>query len=425
MRNGWSRPVKPKDENLRVMNAPFEIPSHVPADRVIDFDFGNVPGATEDSHLAWKKLHDGPDIVWTPHYGGHWIATRAEDIEFIQRDHEHFSHREFSLPKGVQPFRLAPLEYDPPKHGPYRAVINPAFTPKAVGNLEGEARALAVELIEGFKTKGECEFVEDFAHHLPVRMFLRMANLPLEHRDRFLGWATTIVHGVDKKQKQAAFRATVEYLAEIIAERSRDPGTDLMSHVITSKVNGELMEPEVIKGMTALLFFGGLDTVASMMSFIAIFLARHPGHRKQLIANPALIPNAIEEFLRRFGLSNTIRTLTMDFEYKGIHFKKDDMIQVPISLSGMDERHYPNAMEVDFNRKPLHLTFGSGPHRCPGSMLARTEIRVFIEEWLKRIPDFEIKAGEKPLTVSGAMHGVVNLPLSWKASPLNQATPNP
>lgn len=396
------------------MNAAFEVPSHIPPQLAIDFDFGNVPGATEDPHLAWKKLHDGPDLVWTPHYGGHWIATRAEDIEFIQRDHDHFSHREFTLPKGIKPFRFAPLEFDPPEHGPYRAIINPAFTPKAVGDLEGEARALAIELIEGFKARGECEFVSDFAHHLPVRMFMRMADLPLDLRDRFMGWAEVMTHGTSKEAKQAAFGATVEYLSGIIAERSRNPGTDMMSRVVTAKINGEPLEPDIVKGMCAVLFFGGLDTVASMMSFIAIFLARNPGHRKQLIANPAIIPDAVEEFLRRFGLSNTMRTLTTDFHYKGVLLKKDDMIQVPISLSGMDERRYPNAMEVDFSRKPLHLTFGSGPHRCPGSMLARTEIRVFIEEWLKRIPDFEIRSGEKPLTVTGPVNGVVNLPLVWK-----------
>ena len=97
------------------MNAAFEVPSHIPPERVIDFDFANVPGATVDPHLAWKKLHHGPDIVWTPHYGGHWIATRAEDIELIQKDHEHFSHREFTLPKmpkDHKPFPLAPLELD-------------------------------------------------------------------------------------------------------------------------------------------------------------------------------------------------------------------------------------------------------------------------------------------------------------------------
>ena len=95
------------------MNAAFEVPSHIPPERVIDF--ANVPGATVDPHLAWKKLHHGPDIVWTPHYGGHWIATRAEDIELIQKDHEHFSHREFTLPKmpkDHKPFPLAPLELD-------------------------------------------------------------------------------------------------------------------------------------------------------------------------------------------------------------------------------------------------------------------------------------------------------------------------
>jgi cytochrome P450 len=395
------------------VNPDSGIPAHVPRELVVDFDFANVPGAMQDPHLAWKKLHDGPDIVWTPHYGGHWIATRAEDIELIQRDHDHFSHREFSLPRGVRTLPFAPLEFDPPQHGPYRAIINPFFTPKAVAGLEGNARALAIELIEGFKARGECEFVADFAHHLPVRIFLLIANLPLHLRDRFMGWAETMTHGSNKEDKQKAFGATIEYLSQVIAERSSNPGTDIMSRVVTAKIDGKPLEAEVIKGMCALLFFGGLDTVASMMSFIAMFLARNPGHRQQLTDNPGIMTAAIEEFLRRFGLSNTMRTLTMDFEYKGVLFKQNDMIQVPISLSGMDERRYPNAMEIDFSRRPMHLTFGSGPHRCPGSILARTEIRIFLEEWLKRIPEFEIAAGHEPVTVTGPVNGVVSLHLSW------------
>jgi cytochrome P450 len=380
---------------------------------VVDFDFASVPGAEHDPYAAWDRLHAGPDFVWTPHYGGHWIATRAEDIELIQKDYEHFSHRHFILPRGTHPVRLIPLEYDPPEHTGYRALINPAFTPKAVGDLEGEARQLAIELIEEMKPRGGCDFVADFAHHLPVRMFLRMANLPPDKRDQFLDWACTMAHSSDPVIQAQVVKESTAYLTGLIEERLRNPGADMISRVVTGKIDGRPMQLDEMVGFCTILFFGGLDTVASMMGFIALFLARNPGHRKQLIENPALIPAAIEEFLRRFGLSNTARVLAKDFEYKGVSFKKDDMMLVPISMSGMDERRYPNPLAIDFNRKPLHATFGNGVHRCPGSMLARIEIRVFLEEWLKRIPDFSVNPNDKPVTSTGRVNGVVKLPLVW------------
>lgn len=390
-----------------------DIPAHVPRNLVFDFDFANVPGAEENVHLAWKRLHEGPDIFWTPHYGGHWVATRAEDIEHIQKDHEHFSHKEFSLPRGVKPFRFAPLEYDPPEHADYRQVISPAFGPAVVAGLEKEARELAIRLIENLKPKGGCEFVSDFARHLPITVFLHMVDLPLSDREKFLEWAEIMVRSPSKEVKQKAFGETVAYLSRYIDERTAHPGKDLISRVVQAKVNGRPMERDEVLGMCTVLFFGGLDTVASMLSFVALFLARNPGHRRQLIDNPDIIPNAIEEFLRRHGLSNTTRVIAKDFDHKGIPFKQGELIQVPISLHGMDERRYENPLEVDFNRKPIHATFGNGPHRCPGSNLARTELRVFLQEWLSRIPDFQVKPGDKVRTQSGSVNGVVHLPLVW------------
>jgi hypothetical protein len=187
----------------------------------------------------------------------------------------------------------------------------------------------------------------------------------------------------------------------------------LISRVVKAEVNGRPVRQDEVLGMTTLLFFGGLDTVASMLSFVARFLARNASHRRQLIDDPKLIPGAIEEFLRRHGLSNTVRILNEDAELGGVQLKKDDIIMVPISLHGMDERRFPDALSLDFKRKPVHATFGNGPHRCPGSNLARTEVRVFLEEWLKRIPEFEITPGEQSRTATGAVNTVTYLPLSW------------
>jgi len=167
--------------------------------------------------------------------------------------------------------------------------------------------------------------------------------------------------------------------------------------------------------MASLLFFGGIDTVASELSFITLHLTRHPELRQRLIDEPAIIPRATEEFLRRFGLSNNARLIKQDFTYKGVPFKAGEMVLVCMDLSGIDERVYPDPMTVDFDREFIeHNTFGNGAHRCVGSPLARSEIQVFLEEFLPRIPDFEIDPARPPIHRAGMVPGLDQLHLRWK-----------
>jgi cytochrome P450 len=167
--------------------------------------------------------------------------------------------------------------------------------------------------------------------------------------------------------------------------------------------------------MCLLLLFGGLDTVASMLSFIARFLALNPAHRRELAQDRSLIPNAVEELIRRHGVANTCRLVKKDIVLKGAPLKAGDQIQAPNVFVGLDEATVTDPMRVDFHReRPIpHAAFGNGVHTCPGAVLARREIKVFLEEWLARIPDFEIKPGTIPLVEAGNVSGVVELQLSW------------
>jgi cytochrome P450 len=389
-------------------------PAHVPQNLVVDWDFHHVPGAEADTHLAWKRLHDSPEVVWTPYYGGHWIATRAEAIREVQTQHETFSHEVFSLPRTPRMLPFVPLELDPPRHTDYRRILNLAFSPKRIHALKEQINALAHELVEALVSKGHCEFVADFARHFPVTVFLRLVNLPMSERELFLAWAEAMTHGDSAQAKMQAFQSAVQYLDRFIRERRAHPGADLISEVIASRVVGDPMGEAEVVGMVTLLFFGGLDTVASMMSFIARFLATHPQHRRQLAEQPGLVPRATEEFIRRFGLSNTVRLVKHDRVFHGAPLREGELIMVPISLSSMDDRKWTHPLEIDFSRATEgHDTFGNGPHRCPGANLARLEIQTFLEAWLWRIPEFEITPGERPVTVTGAVNGVDRLPLSW------------
>jgi cytochrome P450 len=397
------------------MPATTERPAHVRPEQVVDFDYLCPAGHEADVHRAWHALHAPgvPDIVWTPHYGGHWIATRAADIDVMQIDSSRFSMASVTVPRVAQTFRNVPLEMDPPEHTPFRALLSPRFGPKPVHDLEGSVRALAVELIEGFSGRGECEFIDAFAKRLPIVVFLRLVDLPLEDRETLLEMTEAAVRG-DAERRNWSFQQLQHYIGKWIAARRANPGPDLFSAMVNAKVNGRDYTPEETFGMMVNVIFGGLDTVAASIGFLTRHLAEHPALRRQLAADRSLIPVAIEEFLRRFGIPNTARVITHDFEYSGVQFKAGEQIMLPKTLHGLDERRYVDPLTVDFARPASrHAAFGDGPHRCPGAGLARMEMRVFLEEWLSRVPDFALRPGAKPVTTSGQVNGILSLPLVW------------
>ena len=392
-------------------------PDHVPDELVVDYDYIRPAGMEEEGvYEAVKRLHSGPDIIWSPRHGGHWMVTRAEDVKFVQENYEVFSHEEFMIPRALMPLKPLPLAVDPPNHARYRAVINPGFTPKNVARMRVEARDLTIELIENIRPNGGCEFLSEFARVMPVTMFLRIVDLPLDRREEFVEWGIAIMSAYDPAQRMAAMMRVREYLKTILDEREGGDGEDLLTRVAAWRSNPRFQSDEETLSMASLLFVGGLDTVASSLSYITHYLAQHPEMQARLRREPELIPTASEEFLRRFGLSNTGRILTRDFEYKGVLFKKDEMIMVPNNLSGIDERRYKCPMDVDLDRGTTpadHNTFGNGPHKCVGAPLARAEIQVFLEEFLTRVPEFRLDPDKQNVEHCGSVPGFDELHLRW------------
>jgi cytochrome P450 len=394
------------------------IPAHVPANLVFDFDVYNPPGADEDFHVALKRLHapDVPEVFWTPRQGGHWVLTRGEDIHKVFADHEHFSNHGLTVPKSTQPaVPMYPIFLDPPEHTKYRALLNPWFSPKAVAALEPKARALAVQLIEQLKPRGRCDFVTEFAQHLPIQVFMSIVNVPASDRKNLLEWADGMVRPEKREDVHETIKHIFAYASAKIAERRAHPGEDLITKLTQAEVDGKPMSHEEVMGMVSLVLIGGMDTVVSAMSFAANFLAGSPKHRRQLIERPELIPKAVDEFLRRFPIVNQGRLVAKDIELKGAPMKAGDMVLMPTTLHGLDERKFTNPLEVDFDRPtPIHSTFGNGPHRCPGSNLGRTELKIFLQEWLPRIPEFRHDPQARVGMSSGVNATIYRLPLVWE-----------
>ncbi len=394
-----------------------ERPAHVPPHLVVDFDFRDFPGTDQDVHLAWKRLHDGPDIFWSPRIGGYWVATRADDIDVMQLDHQRFSYRNVSIPPRTDMAPVAPLEYDPPEHGPLRAILSPAFGPKQVQDLNADLRKLSTELLDAIVPQGYCEFVDAYAKRLPIITFLRLVDLPLSDRTELLELTELSVRPKSPEDQHKAYSGLQNYIGRWVVERRQNPGKDLFSRMVNGNVGDRPINEVELAGMMVNVIFGGLDTVASALSFTARCLAENPKVRQQLIDDPKLIPTAIEEFLRRFGIPNTARVVTRDFEYKGIQFREGEQILLSKTLHGLDERRFPDPLTINFHRaSQANAAFGAGPHRCPGAQLARLEMTVFLEQWLRRIPNFWITPGATVRTGSGSVNGCFNLPLSWSAA---------
>lgn len=395
----------------------LEAPPHVPAARIRDVDIYDLPGSGQDVHGAWLALVGDHDLIWTPRNGGHWIATGGALIQRLFRGDERFSNREIAVPAGSMLVPTLPIQADGEAHKAYRALIEPAFRPAAVEKYARRARELTVEIIERLKPAGGCEFVGDYASVLPLVIFLQIVDLPEEDREALHRHTRVMTHEPDLAKRHEAFRGIAAYLDAKIAERRANPGGDLLSKVIHGEAMGRPLDAAEVQGMTALLLFGGLDTVASMMSFVMKFLAENPGHRRWIIDNPGRTAFAVEELMRRHGVSQLIRTALVDMEIDGATLRAGDLVMLPSSLHGLDPREFDRPLEVDFTRqaKPA-ATFGAGAHRCPGASLARMEMQIMVEEWLRRMPDIAIDPSRPLVQRSGAVNGILELPLRWASA---------
>src|SRR6202047_4437382 len=382
---------------------------------IVDFDFFAVEAIDGDLHQGWKSLHAGPGIFYTPRNGGHWVFTRAADIGAAWLDHDRFSNKGVTMSREEREMQLFPGEADPPQHRPYPALLQTFFSQKAVHILEDKMRDLTRSLIDELIERRGCDFQADVSRRMPIYIFLAMMELPLAHAAALLPAADCLTRDADPESFLRAMHAMMGYLQQRIAERETNPGGDFIGRLLTAHIDGRAVTRHEVLSLTANVMFGGLDTVVSSMGFFMNFLGRHAAHCRQLVDEPTLIPDAVEELLRRHGISNFGRMIARDFGFKGLPMREGDLVLLPAALYNLDERKFADPMTVDF-RRPVkhHMGFGTGIHRCLGAQLARLELRVLLQEWLPRIPDFWIADPEAVIVKSGRINGVKALPLRWK-----------
>ena len=400
--------------------ASAEIPRDVPANRVVDFDFYNIPGAAEDFHIPWKKLQDDTaphSMAWTTANGGHWIATRAQAIQTVIADFERFSSYRMTIPPGTDRssrWDVLPISLDPPEHRPYRALLNSGLSPKVVNARAEQIREFAISLIEAIRPRRGCDFVADYAEEFPIRMVFMIMDLPFEEKPRMMALVNQITMPDGSMTIAQIVDGFSDFLRPFIQERKGGTGTDLISHICNGRIGDRAITEQESVQMCVQTFAAGLESVRNALSFIMVRLAQDPETRRALTANPAAVPGAINEMLRRYSAMIVSREVIADIEFDGVTLRKGDLIACPVQLVGLDERENACPMGFDLNRgKMVSIPFGTGPHFCAGRWLADLELKVTVQEWLARIPEFEVEPGATITYSPGILGAVDSLPLRW------------
>jgi cytochrome P450 len=347
--------------------------------------------------LAYQIMRDAGPVVRDAH--GAFLITQAAAASYALRHPELFSSKKAFDSLG-SPIPIVPVAADPPEHTRYRRLLRPFFSVRGVARWLPVVRELAVDLIDDVAGRGRCDLVAEFALPLPAQVFLTLFGLPPQDRDRLIAWKDAVLGAVGISGAEPASDANIalaaelyEYLVGHIAERRERHGDDILSQ-LAADTSEERMTDEEILGLSFLFVLAGLDTVTSALSTAFATLAGQPELRRQIANDPAVIPAAVEELLRTDGPVVTVpRGGPPDVERAGQLIPAGAYVAVAIGAANHDTAEYADPDTVDFGRDTQNMAFGGGPHGCLGAHLARMEMRVAIEEWHRRIPDYQIAPG--------------------------------
>lgn len=369
----------------------------------------------------WDDLRSRCPVAHGEAHGGVWMPTRHEDVSAIANDTEHFSSEGVIVsifkPEGLAPMGYAPpITADPPFHMDSRRILLPAFAPKAIQKLEPAIRADCQRLLDELLADGatEVDAAVQYAQHIPVNAIAHMLGVPPEDGDRF----RTFIHRI--LEKPGTYNAhiapedtLVYYISKTLEQRRAEPPRDdLIGYLLSLEVDGKPLPDEQIFGSIGLLIIAGIDTTWSAIGASLWHLASHPEDRQRLIDEPELLPFAIEELLRFYAPVTMARIATTDTEIGGCPIKARDWVLLPFPAANRDPEAFEDADRFVIDRqRNRHVAFGLGIHRCVGSNLARSELTIAVDEWLKRIPNFELSDPGGVRWATGQVRGPRELPI--------------
>ncbi len=394
-------------------------------DWATDYDIFDQ-GYVNDPYGIWAELRDRCPIAHTDRWGGSWLPTKYADVTEIARDIDNFPSGNgiavLPPPDGVGPGAnpilasgVPPISADPPLHTWTRRLILPTMSPQRVDEYEVFTRTLCVELIDGILERGSGDAAAEYAQQIPVRVIGHILGVPESMAPVFTEWVRDVLEFAhDAERRLRGITGIIQYLQGALDERVANPTDDFISELMAAEHDGQPIERPVVMGMCALLLIAGIDTTWSSIGSAMWHLATHVDDRRRLVAEPELMPTAVEELLRFYAPVTMARRLSHDVEFKGCPMKAGDRILMNFPGANRDPEAFPDADKVVLDRQiNRHVAFGAGIHRCAGSNLARMELRVAIEEWLRRIPEFALDPEGEVTWAGGQVRGPRTIPVAF------------
>lgn len=378
------------------------------------------------SHWALgDRLREEGTVHWNTQAQGYWMFTGFEPVRDIYRQPDLFSSASLT-PWDPNPFyRFIPTMVDAPDHLAYRRILNPWFTAQRVRAGENSAREICRRLVEETAAKGKTNFVKEFAMRYPTEVFLNFVGMDLRDAPKMLKWVEAFFdgYGGDPEAQQGmadGLQNLRDYWLAAVEERRGEAGPregDFASYLVHSKFDGDrsLTDAE-LNDLLTLAVIGGLDTTRGQLGYMFRHLAMHPEDRRRLIDEPDIIPLAVEEVLRFYTITfGDGRKVTRDTEFHGAELKKGDMVWALVSSANRDPNEFERGNEFVIDRKRNnHVGFALGPHRCLGMHLARSSMKVAVEEWLKVVPEFYLDSDQVLMERgAGSMLSPLDVPLAW------------
>ena len=385
-------------------------------DWATDFDHTH-PDYNENAHTIWDELRQSCPVARSERFGGTWLPTRHEDIRTIAYDTEHYSSYEVVVtPNEVEDSRpmggAPPITTDPPFHSAARRILLPPFSPKVIAGWEDKTRDLCRELIAELPIiDGEVDAALHYTQHIPVKVIAAMLGVPDSDGDLFRRAIGRILENPGGEDDLPEEETLGHYLEQRIEEHRREPRDDLLSYLLDVEFNGQPLSDDHIIGTALLLLIAGIDTTWSAIGSSLWHLATHPDDRRRLATQPDLMPTAIEEFLRAYAPVTMARRVVKDHELGGCPIADGDWMLLPFPAANRDPEEFEQPDRVILDRaRNRHSAFGLGIHRCLGSNLARMELRIAIEEWLRAHPEFSLAEGRTVRWSTGQIRGPRELP---------------
>ncbi|MGS2647628.1 cytochrome P450 [Streptosporangium sp. LJ11] len=384
-------------------------------------DFSHTePEWAADPYPIQDDLRQRCPIAHTDRFGGAWLPTRYEDVAAIAYDTEHFSSRSivmsnFRPPREVAPVGgTPPISSDPPFHHDARKLLLPMFTKTVVARQEPATRAFCHSLLDALEGQDVIDAARDYAQHIPMRVIADMLGFPPEDGPQFREFVENALEGINlpPEERIPRMEKLFNYLLAQIRDHVDNPRDDLTTYLVNAELYGRKLESLHVAGTMALLLIAGIDTTWSAIGASLWHLAKTPADRERLVAEPALLPTAMEEFLRAYAPVTMARLVKEDMHWRGVDMKADDWVLLSFPAANRDRAQFDRADEVVIDREVnRHAAFGLGIHRCVGSHLARMELQVALEVWLERIPAFSLDDPAAVTWATGQVRGPRTLPL--------------